>query len=426
MVDCRNLAYNNFTGPLPATLASNRKIKLTITGNNIHEDNPSPPSTDAGRNIKRLMPNHAFTYEEILKITHNFETHIGEGGSGSVYYGLLNNGNEVAVKVLKDWRQRGSKEFIAEVKLLVTVHHKNLVSFVGYCDEGMNMIVLYEYMHNGSLRDLLSGINKAIMNLELYSIDQETIRKTCHRICCKNMPEIILLLVGKKATTEPLTWKRRLQIALDVAAGLEYLHSGCKPAIIHRDVKTTNILLNEQLEAKLADFGISRVDEKTQTSTVIAGTPGYIDPDYSETSILTKKSDVYSFGVVLFELICGHPVRFGTPEQYFYIVQWATLNIMSGQIDSIIDPRIKGAHKMNSVWKVAEVAIACTARSSAERPHMYNILNDLKQAMEIEMEADSQELEVSAIEVVTTSESSTEASRLVSDSPRTPIRRSEA
>ncbi|XP_031485643.2 receptor-like protein kinase At3g21340 [Nymphaea colorata] len=363
----------------------------------IQRPKPSPANVVIKNNVEnpveqqfgfiQLMPNHAFTYEEILKITHNFETHIGEGGSGSVYYGLLNNGNEVAVKVLKDWRQRGSKEFVAEVKLLVTVHHKNLVSFVGYCDEGMNMIVLYEYMHNGSLRDLLSG---------------------------------------KKATTEPLTWKRRLQIALDVAAGLEYLHSGCKPAIIHRDVKTTNILLNEQLEAKLADFGISRVDGKTQTSTVIAGTPGYIDPEYSETSILTKKSDVYSFGVVLFELICGHPVRFGTPEQYFYIVQWATLNIMSGEIDSIIDPRIKGAHQMNSVWKVAEVAIACTARSSAERPHMYNILNDLKQAMEIEMDADSQELEVSAIEVVTTSESSTEASRLVSDSPRTPIRRSEA
>ncbi|KAF3776606.1 putative LRR receptor-like serine/threonine-protein kinase [Nymphaea thermarum] len=348
-------------------------------GNNFNEsrrspNKPSPPTREGRRSVKpitkqqtgwmQLVPNHGFTHEEIVKITCNFETIIAEGGSASVYYGCLNSGKKVAVKVLKDLHQRGPKEFVAEVKLLATVHHKNLVPFVGYCDEGMNMIVLYEYMQNGSLRGLLSG--------------------------------------------------------------LEYLHSGCQPAIIHRDVKTTNILLNERLEAKLADFGISRADEKTQTSTGIAGTPGYIDPEYSETSILTKKSDVYSFGIVLFELICGHPAKFGTPEQYFHIVQWATSNIVSGEIDSIVDPRIKGQHKMNSMQKVVEVAIACTARSSAKRPHMCKILNDLDQAMEMEMEAGSEELEVSAIEVVITSESSTETSHPVPKSPRTSIRKSEA
>ncbi|XP_031486245.1 probable LRR receptor-like serine/threonine-protein kinase At1g05700 [Nymphaea colorata] len=441
-----NLADNKFTGSLPASLAG-RKIKLNTGGNNLNEskpspNKPSPPTREGRRSVKpiiigvsvgsavlllllvgyivyaclrgqrpeqsptnvvvvnnienqtkqqtgwmQLVPNHGFTHEEIVKITCNFETIIAEGGSASVYYGCLNSGKKVAVKVLKDLHQRGPKEFVAEVKLLATVHHKNLVPFVGYCDEGMNMIVLYEYMQNGSLRGLLSG---------------------------------------RKTTTTPLTWKKRLQIALDVAIGLEYLHSGCQPAIIHRDVKTTNILLNERLEAKLADFGISRADEKTQTSTGIAGTPGYIDPEYSETSILTKKSDVYSFGIVLFELICGHPAKFGTPEQYFHIVQWATSNIVSGEIDSIVDPRIKGQHKMNSMQKVVEVAIACTARSSAKRPHMCKILNDLNQAMEMEMEAGSEELEVSAIEVVITSESSTETSHPVPKSPRTSIRKSEA
>ncbi|KAF3781586.1 Activin receptor type-2A [Nymphaea thermarum] len=181
-----------------------------------------PVRQQAGR-IQQVA-NHAFTYEEILKITCNFETLIGKGGSGSVYYGCIGNGNKVAVKV----------------KFLMTVHHKNLVSFVGFCEEDVNMIILYEYMQNGSLRDLLSG---------------------------------------KKTTAEPLTWKRRLQIALDIATGLEYIHSGCRPAIIHRDIKSTNILLNERLEAKLADFGIFKADEKTQISTVIAGTPGYIDPE---------------------------------------------------------------------------------------------------------------------------------------------------
>ncbi|KAF3783576.1 putative serine/threonine-protein kinase [Nymphaea thermarum] len=286
----------------------------------------------------QLGSKHVFTYVEIVKITRNFQTLIGDGGSGSVYYGRLNNGNDVAVKVLKDLEQQGSKQFVAEVNLLMTVHHKNLVSFVGFCDEGIHMIVLYEYMQNGSLRDILSG---------------------------------------KRITTEPLTWKWRLQIALDVV-------TGCQPPIIHRDIKSTNILLNERLEAKLADFGISRVDEKTQISTMVVGTPGYIDPEYSETSILTKMSDIYSFGVVLFELMCGREAIFGSLEEHFHIVEWAKSKIVRGDIESIIDPRIKGQHKMNSMWKVADIALACTARRSIERPNMHNILKDLKEAMEME------------------------------------------
>ncbi|XP_031485008.1 probable LRR receptor-like serine/threonine-protein kinase PAM74 isoform X2 [Nymphaea colorata] len=394
-----NLADNNFTGPLPTSLAGNKNLILNIKGNNITEENPSPPATDGERNLKpiiigvslgsiilflllvgcfiyaclrsqrpRASPNvvfennvenhvkqqagsiqlgskHIFTYEDIVKITRNFQTLIGDGGSGSVYYGRLNNGNDVAVKVLKDLEQQGSKQFVAEVNLLMTVHHKNLVSFVGFCDEGNNMIVLYEHMQNGSLRDILSG---------------------------------------KRITTEPLTWKRRLQIALDVVTGLSYLHSGCQPPIIHRDIKSTNILLNERLEAKLADFGISRVDEKTQISTMVVGTPGYIDPEYSETSILTKMSDIYSFGVVLFELICGREAIFGSLEEHFHIVEWAKSKIVRGDIESIIDPRIKGQHKMNSMWKVADIALACTVRRSIERPNMHNIVKDLKEAMEME------------------------------------------
>ncbi|XP_031485100.1 putative leucine-rich repeat receptor-like serine/threonine-protein kinase At2g04300 [Nymphaea colorata] len=387
-----NLAYNDFTGPLPASLKGNGKIKTNTTGNMI-DDNPIPPpgpkpiiiGVSVGSVIMFLLlvgcviyayfgkqcrwpasnvvinnnlenpvkqqagciqlgPNHAFTYNEIVKITHNFEILIGDGGSGSVYYGILNNGNEVAVKVLKDLHQRGPKEFVAEVNLLMTVHHKNLVSFVGFCDEGMNLIVLYEYMQNGSLRDLLSG-NKAII--------------------------------------EPLTWKKRLQIALDVATGLEYLHSGCQPAIIHRDIKSTNILLNGRLEAKIADFGISKAYEKTQTSSMIVGTIGYIDPQYFETSILTKKSDVYSFGVVLLELMCGR-----SPDQHFHVVQWATSKIVRGEIESIIDLTIKGQHKMNSMRKIAEIVLSCTAPKSTERPTMYNILKDLNEALEMEMETE--------------------------------------
>ncbi|XP_049933881.1 probable leucine-rich repeat receptor-like protein kinase At2g28990 [Nymphaea colorata] len=326
----------------------------------------------------QLEQNHAFTYEEIVKITQDFEILIGNGGSGSVYYGCLNNGNEVAVKVLKDWQEQGSKEFVAEVKLLMTVNHKNLVSFIGFCDEGMNMIVLYEYMQNGSLKDILSR-------------------------------------------AELVTWKRRLQIALDVATGLDYLHSGCQPSIIHRDIKSTNILPNERLEAKVADFGISRAVEKTQISTMIVGTPGYIDPEYSEISILTKKSDVYSFGVVLFELMCGRRAIFDNIEEHCHIVEWARSKIVRGEVESIIDPRIKGQHKINSVWKVADIALACTARRSVERPNMDNILKDLNEAMEIE--TGYYAFDVTRTEVTTISMCSVETPISSANHPEHPIAR---
>ncbi|XP_049933882.1 probable LRR receptor-like serine/threonine-protein kinase PAM74 [Nymphaea colorata] len=426
-----NLADNNFIGPLPASLASNKKLKLNITGNTITEVIASPlsnkkliivgvsvglvilflllvgcvvnarllsqhlrPSLNVvfENNVEnhimqqagciQLEQNQAFTYEEIAKITKNFEILIGDGGSGFVYYGRLNNGNEVAVKVLKDWQEQGSKEFVAEVKLLMTVNHKNLVSFIGFCNEGMNMIILYEYMQNGSLRGILAG---------------------------------------KRTGVELLTWKRRLQIALDVATGLDYLHSGCQPSIIHRDIKSTNILLNERLEAKVADFGISRAVEKTQISTMIAGTPGYIDPEYSETSILTKKSDVYSFGVVLFELMSGQGAILGSLEEHFHIVEWARSKIVRGDILSIIDSRIKGQHKINSVWKVADIALACTARRSVERPNMHNILKDLSEAMEIE--TGNYSFDVSRIEVMTTSVCSAETPSSSANHPEHPLAR---
>ncbi|KAF3776603.1 Receptor-like protein kinase 5 [Nymphaea thermarum] len=246
----------------------------------------------------------------------------------------------------------------------------------------MNMIVLYEYMQNGCLRGILAG---------------------------------------KRTGAELLTWKRRLQIALDVATGLDYLHSGCQPSIIHRDIKSTNILLNERLEAKVADFGISKAVEKTQISTVIAGTPGYIDPEYSETSILTKKSDVYSFGVVLFELMCGRRAILGSLEEQFHIVEWATSKIVRGDIESIIDPRIKGQHKINSVWKVADIALACTARRSIERPNMHNILKDLNEAMEIETGYCT--FDVSRTEVKTISVSSAETPSSSANHPEHPLAR---
>ncbi|GAU49776.1 hypothetical protein TSUD_141660 [Trifolium subterraneum] len=194
-----------------------------------------------------------YTYAEVMEITSNFELVIGKGGFGSVYCGQMKDGNKVAVKMLSSSSTQGPKEFRTEAELLMTVHHKNLVSFIGYCDEGDKMALIYEHMANGNLKECLSEN---------------------HSHC--------------------LSWERRLQIAIDAAEGLDYLHHGCKPPIIHRDVKSANILLSEDLEAKIADFGLSKVfknsDNLNAESTMILvddgneksaimGTMGYLDPE---------------------------------------------------------------------------------------------------------------------------------------------------
>ncbi|XXG57243.1 hypothetical protein AAC387_Pa03g4452 [Persea americana] len=216
--------------------------------------------------------NRQFTYAEVLSITNNFQRSIGKGGFGTVYHGQMTNGTQVAVKMLSLGSIEASsqcfEEFQNEVHLLMRADHRNVVPFFGYCHEDGNMLLIYEYMAQGQLGSHLSESN-----------------------------------------SNALSWDRRLRIALDVAQGLEYLHNGCKPPIIHRDVKTANILLNGRLEAKIGDFGLSKAfsDEFTHVSTALKGTIGYLDPEYCNSNHLTEKSDVYSFGVVLLQLITGKP-----------------------------------------------------------------------------------------------------------------------
>ncbi|XP_058004942.1 putative leucine-rich repeat receptor-like serine/threonine-protein kinase At2g19230 isoform X2 [Hevea brasiliensis] len=188
-----------------------------------------------------ISNNRSFSYSEIVSITHNFETIIGEGGFGKVYFGTLKDNTQVAVKLLSQYSRQGYKEFQAEAQLLMIVHHRNLVSLIGYCDDRHNKALIYEYMVNGNLCEHLAGTSGSILN-----------------------------------------WDERLHIATDAAQGLEYLHNGCKPPIIHRDLKTPNILLNEKLQAKIADFGLSRAftnESGSHITTRPAGTFGYLDPE---------------------------------------------------------------------------------------------------------------------------------------------------
>ncbi|XP_022976508.1 calcium/calmodulin-regulated receptor-like kinase 1 isoform X2 [Cucurbita maxima] len=210
-----------------------------------------------------------YSYRDLQKATSNFTTVIGQGAFGPVYRAQMAGGETVAVKVLATDSKQGEKEFQTEVMLLGRLHHRNLVNLVGYCAEKAQHILVYVYMSKGSVASHLYG--------------------------------------GKN---EPLSWDLRVRVALDVARGLEYLHDGAVPPVIHRDIKSSNILLDDSMRARVADFGLSREEMVDKHVSNIRGTFGYLDPEYISTRKFTKKSDVYSFGVLLFELIAGR-----TPQQ---------------------------------------------------------------------------------------------------------------
>ncbi|XP_071729464.1 probable LRR receptor-like serine/threonine-protein kinase At4g29180 isoform X2 [Rutidosis leptorrhynchoides] len=299
-------------------------------------------STDKeGRGLE--SNNKQFTYAEVANMTNNFETPIGKGGFGTVYLGHLKNGTQVAVKLLSASSSQGYKEFQNEAELLMRVHHRNLASFVGYSHDNNKMALVYEYMANG--------------NLKTYILDRHI---------------------------HPLSWEMRLKIAIDAAQGLEYLHHGCRPAIIHRDVKSANILLSENLEAKIADFGLSKGlpdDKTTQILTEVTGTTGYLDP---ESHNLNEKSDVYSFGIVLLELITGQPAIIKSMD-HIHIMKYVGWYIKQGDITSVIDEQMDGDYNLDSVWKAMEVSVACTRAMSTHRLTMSEVLTGLKSCLEMEM-----------------------------------------
>ncbi|XP_028770227.1 probable LRR receptor-like serine/threonine-protein kinase At4g29180 isoform X2 [Neltuma alba] len=297
-----------------------------------------------------------YSYEEVLEITNNFEMAIGKGGFGIVYRGELKDRNQVAVKMLSPSSSQGPKEFQTEAELLMTVHHRNLVSFIGYCDDDNKMALIYEYMANGNLKNYLSDKN-----------------------------------------SNTLTWQKRLEIAIDAAQGLEYLHHGCKPPIIHRDVKTANILLNENLEAKIADFGLSKVFKNDNTNanaeSEVMGTTGYLDPEYYKLRNLNEKSDIYSFGIVILELVTGQPAVI-KGEELVHITAWVTYELKRGDFSRIVDPRLEGQFNAGSVQKAFEIAMACSSSPSIHRPTLNFVVQELKKCLEMELPSQSDRFEV--------------------------------
>lgn len=298
--------------------------------------------TDSG-SIPKLKGARFFPYAELKKATNNFNesNEIGSGGYGKVYRGIISSGEQVAIKRAQGNSMQGASEFKTEIELLSRVHHKNVVGLVGFCIEQGEQMLVYEYMAGGSLRDCLTG--------------RSGVR---------------------------LDWRRRLMIALGAARGITYLHELVSPPIIHRDIKSTNILLDEKKIAKVADFGLSKIGPgegsgKQHVSTQVKGTLGYLDPEYYTSQQLTEKSDVYSYGVVLLELLTSRaPIEHGK-----YVVKEVKAAIDRGGISalrSMLDPRLRD-EELAELNSFVRIALSCVEDSASNRPSMGEVVKQLEE-----------------------------------------------
>lgn len=325
---------------------------------------PSKEGTITASPVPNLNLGLRIPLDEIQLATKNFDKklQIGKGGFGTVYQGTLRNGLKVAMKRSQPGSGQGLLEFQTEIMVLSKIRHRHLGSLIGYCDERLEMILVYELMEKGTLRD------------HLYNA----------KLPC-------------------LSWKQRLDICIGAARGLHYLHKGASGGIIHRDVKSTNILLDENLVAKVADFGLSRSGppDQSHVSTGIKGTFGYLNPEYFKTQQLTEKSDVYSFGVVLLEVLYARPaINPALPREQVNLAEWGMRCKNKVLLDQIVDPSIRDQINPNSLRKFAEITEKCLQEDACDRPGMGDVAWDLEYALQLQQTAVVQEpLEDSASNV---------------------------
>ncbi|URD73613.1 STYKc [Musa troglodytarum] len=272
---------------------------------------------------------------------------VGEGSYGRVYFAVLDNGKQVAVKKLDASSEDNSTEFLTQVSMVSRLKHENFVEMLGYCVEGNMRLLAYEFATMGSLHDVLHG-RKGVQGAQPGPV---------------------------------LDWMQRVRIAVDAAKGLEYLHEKVQPSIIHRDIRSSNILLFDDFRAKIADFNLLNQAPDMAArlhSTRVLGTFGYHAPEYAMTGQLTQKSDVYSFGVVLLELLTGRkPVDHTMPRGQQSLVTWATPRLSEDKVKQCVDPRLKGDYPAKGVAKLAAVAALCVQYEGEFRPNMSIVVKAL-------------------------------------------------
>ncbi|KAJ8747206.1 hypothetical protein K2173_019527 [Erythroxylum novogranatense] len=283
-----------------------------------------------------------FSYNSLKSATLNFHpsNRIGGGGFGVVYKGVLKDGTQVAIKCLSAESKQGTHQFLTEIRMISNIRHPNLVQLIGCCIEGSHRILVYEYLENNSIASAL---------------------------------------LGSKGKHIAMDWPRRAAICLGTANGLLFLHEEAEPHIVHRDIKASNVLLDAQLQPKIGDFGLAKLfpDNVTHVSTRVAGTVGYLAPEYALLGQLTKKADVYSFGVLILEIISGKSsskAAFG--EDMLVLVEWAWKLRKEERLLDIVDPEVT-EYPENEVTRFIKVALFCTQAAAHQRPTMKQVVEML-------------------------------------------------
>lgn len=287
---------------------------------------------------------HWFTLRDLESATNRFSSGyvIGEGGYGVVYQGRLVNGTEVAVKKLLNNLGQAEKEFRVEVEAIGHVRHKNLVRLLGYCVEGVHRMLVYEYVNNGNLEQWLHGAMR------------------------------------QHGT---LTWEARMKVMLCTAKALAYLHEAIEPKVIHRDIKSSNILIDNQFNAKISDFGLAKLlgSGESHVTTRVMGTFGYVAPEYANSGLLNEKSDIYSFGVLLLEAVTGRdPVDYGRPTNEVNLLEWLKMMVGSRRAEEVVDPSLEPGPSIRALKRALLVALRCVDPDSEKRPKMSQVVRMLE------------------------------------------------
>lgn len=294
--------------------------------------------------ISHLGWGHWFTLRDLEMATHHFSSNniIGEGGYGVVYRGLLINGTEVAVKKLVNNLGQAEKEFRVEVEAIGHVRHKNLVRLLGYCIEGVHRMLVYEYVNNGNLDQWLHGAMR-------------------HH--------------------GTLTWEARIKVLLGTAKALAYLHESIEPKVVHRDIKSSNILIDTDFNAKVSDFGLAKLLDSGEShiTTRVMGTFGYVAPEYANSGLLNEKSDIYSFGVLLLESITARdPVDYSRPANEVNLVEWLKVMVGTRRAEEVVDPYLEVKPTTRALKRALLVALRCIDPDPEKRPKMSQVVRMLE------------------------------------------------